>query len=132
MLNIFEFIKSYWSQFALLISIVGSIFLYFKNKPKRKQELQIGENQIMAGDIQNLSAIIKLQRDTIDDLRNDFDRLKLDYKERGKAYDKLEVKFEKISDTLKEYDRKLRVMYEENVELIRKVKQCSNCEIRHP
>ena len=132
MLNIFEFIKSYWSQFALLISIIGSIFLYFKNKPKRKQELQIGENQIMAGDIQNLSAIIKLQRDTIDDLRNDFDRLKLDYKERGKAYDKLEVKFEKISDTLKEYDRKLRVMYEENVELIRKVKQCSNCEIRHP
>lgn len=122
-----EILKSYWSQIGFVISVFGSIYLYFKGRHKRKQEFKIGENQIIAGDIKNLSAIIKLQREVIEDIRKDFNLLKADYKARGEAYDNLEAKFNKVSETLDRYDRKIKSLYNENLELIKQVKQCEVC-----
>ena len=121
---IFELIKTYWAQTGFILSVIWSVFMYISNKTKRKQDFKIGENQIIAGDISNLSAIIKLQRETLEDVRKEFDILKADYKERGLAYDKLEKKFNKVSATLDAYDKKIKSLYAENLELIEHAKQC--------
>ena len=122
-----EFLGNRWSEIGFLLSSIGTAFMWFKNSDKRKQEIELTDNEILSGDIKNLSEFIGLYKDTIEDLRNEFNELKKEYKARGVAYDELELKFNIVSQTLEEYDRKIKSLSAENVGLIKKVKACSIC-----
>jgi len=126
-----EFIRDYWSQVVLFFSAIWGIYLYVRNSQKRKNSLKIDENIILEGDIKNVSALLKLHRETIEELRKSFDDLKKDYIERGIAYDDLETRFNKVTETLEIYDRKIKSLSQENLELIQKVKRCEECPIEN-
>jgi len=70
---IFELIKTYWAQIGFAISIIWSVLMYIINKSKRKQEFKIGENQIIAGDISNLTRFYVLYRWSYGEAKLHFD-----------------------------------------------------------
>lgn len=128
MVDILTVLKTYWSVIGFLLGGAGTLYLYFTNSQKRENSLKIDENLILKGDIENVSALLALHRETIDDLRKSFEELKEEYIMRGLAYDNLEKKFNKVSETLLIYDRKIKALSQENMELMRNAKICSECE----
>ena len=126
-----EIIRTYWSQIALTGSVFGSIYIYLKNSTKREKALKIDDNIILEGDIKNVSALLQLHRETIEDLRKSFDTLKKEYIKRGKAYDDLESRFNKVTQILASYDSKIKILSDENSELIKRAEKCEECPVNN-
>ena len=114
-------LRDYWSEISLSF---GAVATYFLGRNKRKQESEVGENEIVKGELENVDGALKIYRRMLDDLGHDLEKL-------NEAYNELYTKFTVATDKIQLYEKKIKSLSFENKMLMKQINTCEfDCEYK--